>query len=164
LGAAALRDAPAVELELARLQRLRDQATELKIGYWVEQIGIQIDVVRAFATFKAGQTEAGIKALRQASDREDASEKHVVTPGAMLPAREILASSLLEQGDVAGALREYEAVLRKEPNRLRAMAGAATAAERSGDAQKAREYTARVSRQTAQADVDALGVRLARQW
>ena len=82
----------------------------------------------------------------------------------MLPAREILASSLLEQGDAAGALREYEAVLRKEPNRLRAMAGAATAAERSGDAQKAREYTAKVSRQTAQADVDALGVRLARQW
>ena len=55
LGAAALRDAAAVAAELARLQRLQDRASELKIGYWVEQIGIQIDVVRGFASFKAGQ-------------------------------------------------------------------------------------------------------------
>ena len=163
LGAAAMRDAAAVESELARLQRLRDRATELKLGYWVEQIGIQIDVVRGFAAFKAGQTDAGIAGMQQAAGREDASEKHVVTPGMMLPAREILASSLLERGDAAGALREFEAVLRKEPNRLRAMTGAGTAAERSGDAQKAREYADKVSRQTAQADVGVPGVQLARQ-
>jgi hypothetical protein len=152
LGAAAKRDAAAVDVELARLQRLQERATELKIGYWVEQIDIQTDVVRGFAAFKAGQTDAGIAALRQAADREDASEKHVVTPGMMLPAREILAAALLERGDAAGALREYEAVLRKEPNRLRAMAGAATAAERSGDATKAREHAQKVARQTAQLD------------
>jgi tetratricopeptide (TPR) repeat protein len=152
LGAAALRDAAAVDTELARLQRLQDRATELKIGYWVEQIGIQIDVVRGFAAFKAGQTDAGIAALRQAADREDASEKHVVTPGLLLPAREILAASLFERGDAAGALREYEAVLRKEPNRLRAMSGAGSAAERIGDTSKARSYAQNVSRQTAQLD------------
>ena len=163
LGAAALRDAAAVESELARLQRLRDRAGELKIGYWVEQIGIQIDVVRGFAGFKAGQTDAGIAGLRQAADREDATEKHVVTPGMMLPAREVLATVLLERGDSAGALREFEAVLRKEPNRLRAMAGAAVAAERGGDAQKARDYSDKVSRQTAQTDVGMPGLQLARQ-
>ena len=133
LGAAALRDGAATETELARLARLRDAATELKIGYWVEQIGIQIDVVRGFAAFKAGQTDAGIAGLQKAAEREDASEKHAVTPGPLLPARELLASALLERGDAAGALREFEAVLRKEPNRLRAMAGAGVAAERAGD-------------------------------
>jgi hypothetical protein len=163
LGAAALRDAVAVESELARLQRLRDRASELKIGYWVEQIGIQIDVVRGFAAFKAGQADAGIAGLRQAADREDATEKHVVTPGMMLPAREVLATVLLERGDAAGALRDFEAVLRKEPNRLRAMAGAAIAAERGGDAQKAGEYSDKVSRQTAQTDVGMPGLQLARQ-
>ena len=163
LGAAALRDAAAVESELARLQRLRDRASELKIGYWVEQIGIQIDVVRGFATFKAGQTDAGIAGLRQAADREDATEKHVVTPGMMLPAREILATVLLERGDSAGALRDFEAVLRKEPHRLRAMAGAAVAAERGGDAQKARDYSDKISQQTAQTDVGMPGLQLARQ-
>ena len=163
LGAAALRDAAAVESELARLQRLRDRAGELKIGYWVEQIGIQIDVVRGFAAFKAGQTDAGIAGLRQAADREDATEKHVVTPGMMLPAREILAAVLLERGDSAGALRDFEAVLRKEPHRLRAMAGAAVAAERGGDAQKARDYSDKISQQTAQTDVGMPGLQLARQ-
>jgi hypothetical protein len=163
LGAAALRDAAATEAELARLARLRDAATELKIGYWVEQIGIQIDVVRGFAAFKAGQTDAGIAGLQKAAEREDASEKHAVTPGPLLPARELLATALLERGDAAGALREFEAVLRKEPNRLRAMAGAGVAAERAGDAQKARDYDGRVSRQTAQADVGMPGLKLAQQ-
>jgi tetratricopeptide (TPR) repeat protein len=162
LGAAALRDAAAVDVELARLKRLQDRATELKIGYWVEQIGIQIDTVRGFAAFKAGQSEAGVAALRQAADREDASEKHAVTPGPVLPAREILAASLLERGDAAGALREFETVLRKEPNRLRAMNGAKVAAECGGDTQKARDYSERVLRQTARADVGA-DTRLARQ-
>ena len=56
----------------------------------------------------------------------------------------MLAGALLEQGKTADALREFEAVLQKEPNRLRATAGAALAAERGGDAQKARLYHGRV--------------------
>jgi hypothetical protein len=163
LGAAALRDTAAAEAETARLVRLRDAANELKIGYWVEQIGIQIDVVRGFAAFKAGQVDAGIAGLQKAADREDASEKHAVTPGPLLPAREVLATALLERGDAAGALREFESVLRKEPNRLRSMAGAAVAAERAGDAAKSRDYGDKVSRQTAQADAGVPGLQLARQ-
>ena len=162
LGAAGVKDAAAVDAELTRLQRLRDRATELKIGYWVEQIGIQIDVVRGFATFRAGQADAGIAALRQAADREDASEKHAVTPGPLLPAREVLATALLERGDSAGALREFEAVLKKEPNRLRATAGAAIAAERAGDAARARDLTDKLGQQTAQSDAALPGVQLAR--
>lgn len=163
LGSAALRDGAAAEAELARLARLRDAAAELKLGYWVEQINIQIDVVRGFAAFKAGRKEAGLAALRQASDREDASEKHVVTPGPLLPARELLAAALLDSGDGAGALIEFEAVLRKEPNRLRAMAGAGIAAERSGDKARARDYADKISRQTAQADAGVPGLQLAQQ-
>ena len=163
LGAAALRDGPAVQSELARLSSLRDRATELKIGYWVEQINIQIDVVRSFAAFEAGNVQAGLSGLRQAADREDASEKHAVTPGPLLPAREILALALLQKGDAADALREFEAVLRKEPGRLRALAGVAVAAERVGDAAKARDYADQVSQQTAKADVGMPGLQLARQ-
>ncbi len=163
LGAAALKDSAATEAELARLARLRDVATTLKIGYWAEQIGIQIDVVRGFAAFKSGQAQAGIAGLHKAADREDASEKHAVTPGPLLPAREVLAGALLESGDAAQALREFEAVLRKEPNRLRAMAGAGLAAERAGDKRKATEYADRVSRQTAQADAGVPGLKLAQQ-
>jgi Tfp pilus assembly protein PilF len=75
----------------------------------------------------------------------------------------VLATALLERGDSAGALREFEAVLVKEPNRLRAMAGAALAAERAGDASKARDHADKVARQTAQADAGVPGVQLARE-
>jgi hypothetical protein len=163
LGAAALREKDAVATELARLERLRARATELKLGYWADQIAIQSDVVRGFAAFRAGEHDAGLAQLRQAADREDASEKHVVTPGPLLPARELLATSLLEKGDAAGALREFEAVLRKEPNRLRSMAGAAVAAERSGQAQAAQDYAQKVSAQTVDTDTGTPGLQLARQ-
>jgi len=120
-------------------------------------------VVRGFAAFRAGQADAGIAALRQAADREDASEKHAVTPGPLLPAREVLATALLERGDAAGALREFEAVLKKEPNRLRATAGAAIAAERAGDTARARDLADKLGQQTAQSDAGLPGVQLARQ-
>ena len=162
LGAAAMKDASAVATELARLQSLRDRATELKLGYWAEQIGIQLDVVRGFAGFKGADADAGLAGLRQAADREDASEKHAVTPGPLLPAREVLASALLEAGKAPEALREFEAVLKKEPNRLRALAGAAVAAERAGDAARSREYTQHITRQTAEADTGTQGLQLAR--
>ena len=89
--------------------------------------------------------------------------RSVVTPGPLLPAREVLATSLLERGDAAGALREFESVLRKEPNRLRSMAGASLAAQRSGNTQVARDYVDRVSRQTAHADGGMPGLQLAEQ-
>lgn len=78
--------------------------------------------------------------LRKAAEREDATEKHVVTPGPILPAREILAYVTLETGDSAGALRDFESVLQREPNRYRAVAGAMRAAELAGDASKASEF------------------------
>lgn len=163
LGSAAVGDAAGVAAEAGRLQTLRAKAEELKIPYWVEQITIQLNVVSSLAAFKAGQVEAGLAGLRQAADREDASEKHVVSPGPLLPARELLATSLLQRGDAAGALREFEAVLGKEPNRLRAMAGASVAAERAGQASKARDYAGRIATQTAQADAGIPGPQLANQ-
>jgi len=94
----------------------------------------------------------GIEILRKAAAREDATEKHAVTPGLLLPAREVLAETILQWGKPADALREYEAVLAKEPNRYRAFAGAAQAAARAGDAKKTAYYSARVVELTDKAD------------
>ena len=66
--------------------------------------------------------------MRQVADAEDRTEKAAVTPGPLAPARELLADMLLESKDVRGALRESEATLAKEPNRFRALLGAAQAA------------------------------------
>ena len=152
VGAAMSGDAAAAGTEIARLRALRDTAAERKIGYWAEQIDIQAEVVRGLASCAAGKADECVAVLRVAADREDATEKHVVTPGPILPAREVLAMVLLKGGRTADALRGYEAVLVKEPNRYRALAGAMEAAERAGDTQKAAAFAERVIGQTATAD------------
>ena len=60
------------------------------------------------------------------------------------PARELYGVMLLERAKPTEALAAFEATLKKEPNRLAAYSGAATAAEKAGDAAKARQYHAKV--------------------
>ncbi len=152
VGAGMLKDAARAQVEFARLQQLRDAAAALKIAYWADQIDIQAEVVRGLAVRAEGQVDEGLDILRKAAAREDATEKHVVTPGPIVPAREVLANALLDQGKPADALREYEAVLQREPNRLRATIGAARSAERLGDKATARAYYAKVRDLTKTAD------------
>jgi hypothetical protein len=81
-----------------------------------------------------------LRLLRLAADHEDAVDKHPVTPGALLPVREILGDLLLEDGAAAQALKEYQAVLKDAPRRFQATAGAARAADKAGDRAQARAY------------------------
>ena len=82
--------------------------------------------------------------MSAAADAEDKTEKSIVTPGPLAPARELYGAMLLERGMAKEALAAFEATLNKEPNRLGATIGAAKAAEKSGDAAKARQYYAEV--------------------
>jgi hypothetical protein len=59
---------------------------------------------------------------------------------------------LLDRGMPNEALTAYEATLKKEPNRLGTYAGAARAAESSGDLPKAQQYYAKVVELSAEAD------------
>jgi hypothetical protein len=152
VGAAMSANAATARTELARLQALRDSATSMKIAYWAEQIDIQAEVVRGLASCADNKTDECVAILRAAVTREDATEKHAVTPGPILPAREVLATVLLKGGKAGDALREFEAVLAKEPNRYRAFAGAMQAAEQSGDKKKATFFAERIVELTDAAD------------
>jgi len=149
LGAAMSGDAAGARVQLARLQAL---AEATKVPYWIEQIAIQAEVVQGLAARAEGGTAQALAILRKAADREDATEKHAITPGPLVPARELLAYVELEAGDAKLALGNFESVLQREPNRYRAFAGAARAAERAGDARKAAEYSKRLLELTASAD------------
>jgi hypothetical protein len=149
IGAARSGDATAAREQQARLVALRDAT---KLAYWAGQIDIQAEVVGALALCAEGKTQACIEALGAAAGREDATEKHVVTPGPILPARELLADTLLASGKAGEALAQYEAVLAKEPNRYRAIAGAMQAARESGDSEKARAHADALVKQAANAD------------
>jgi hypothetical protein len=152
LGAALSGDAAAARTEAARLQKLRDAVASRNLGYWANEITIQAGVVQGLASCAEGDRVACLDSLRTSAALEDASEKHVVTPGRLVPAREVLASVLLEADDGQAALREFETVLAHDPNRLRAFAGAAIAAERAADKQKASFYAAKLVELTRSAD------------
>jgi hypothetical protein len=149
IGAARAGDAEAARDEQARLEDLRDATGP---DYWVEQVDIQADIVGALALCAEDDADACIDALSAAADREDATEKHVVTPGPILPAREILADILLQNDRPAEALEAYEAVLDKEPNRYRALAGAVEAAEAAGETERARAHAEHLVEQATAAD------------
>ncbi len=152
IGAAKSGDAQAAHKEAQRLQALRDALVTMKLSYWVEQVDIQAEQVRGLALLAEGKHAEGIDVLRKAADREDATQKHAVTPGLLIPAREVLAQAILESGKSADALVEFEKVIEKEPNRYRTWVGAAQAAQKSGDIKKAAYYSARLVDQTMNAD------------
>ena len=163
VGAALSENAAAAEAEVKRLQTLRDAAAATKLGYWAEQIDIQSEIVRGLAIRAMGNLEESLAILEKAANREDATEKHAVTPGPLLPAREILADVLLAAGRHADALLAYERVLAKEPNRYRATLGAARAAQAMGDATKARTYYSKIVDLGSDADSARDGLEEARQ-
>ena len=163
LGAAMNGNPAAAGIEVTRLERLRDVAASRKIGYWAEESDVQASVVRALMLCAEGKRAACLDGLRVAANREDASEKHVVTPGRLVPAREVLAYVTLDAGDASAALREFEAVLERDPNRLRAFAGASRAAQGAGDKKKATEYAAKLVDLTKTADTPLEEVARAKQ-
>jgi tetratricopeptide (TPR) repeat protein len=87
-----------------------------------------------------GQRDEAVQLMRAAADRENATEKATVTPGPIIPARELLGEMLLAGNEPQQALQAFEASMQIEPNRFWSLYGAARAAELAGDQVKARTY------------------------
>jgi Tfp pilus assembly protein PilF len=152
LGAARSGNLEAAQRDIARLSQLRDKTREAKDAYWAEQVDIQVQEAAAWVLNAQGKHGEALQEASAAADTEDRTEKSPVTPGAVLPARELYGTMLLERGMAKEALAAFEATLKKEPNRLGATLGAAAAAEKSGDAEKARAHYAAAIALTENAD------------
>jgi tetratricopeptide (TPR) repeat protein len=138
----------------ARLAALRDGLLAAKVGYWADQVDIQRLLVAGAIARAEGRNDDAVQLTRAGADREDATEKHPVTPGPIVPARELLGELLLDLGRPAEALREFETSQQREPNRLRGYYGVARAAELSGDVAKAKAQYGQLVTLTAQADTE----------
>ena len=147
LGAARAGDPEDAKRDIARLGELRDKLREAKDAYWSEQVDIQARVASAWVLYAEGKKDDALKAMSDAANAEDRTEKHPVTPGVPKPARELYGEMLLDSGNAKEALTAFEATLKKEPNRLGAYAGAARAAAQLGDTAKARQYFSKVVEQ-----------------
>ena len=143
MGAARSGSPEAAKPEIARLAELRDRLRDDKDAYWAEQVDIQWQVAQGWLAHAEQRHDEALKIMSAAADAEDKTEKNIVTPGPLAPARELYGDMLLERGMAKQALAAFEGTLHKEPNRLGATIGAARAAEKAGDAAKARQYYAK---------------------
>jgi uncharacterized Zn finger protein len=155
LGAAHLGRTAPIREAVDALQQIRDRLTQSHEDYWAEQVEIQRRSASAWLAQAEGRTRDAVSEMRAAADREDATEKNSVTPGPLAPARELLGYMLLDNGEPALALKEFEATMKKEPNRFRALAGAAKAAAAAGDRARAVGYYGQLLKVCAQADAGA---------
>lgn len=153
IGAARVGDVAAARQEVEELGNIREALVDVKGDYdWGKQVEIKRQVAAAWLAHAEGKQEESVKLMRAAADLDDATDKHPVTPGAVLPAREQLGELLLEHKQPAAALVEFETSLRSTPNRFNGLYGAARAAKLAGNRKKARAYYAKLVVLSRQAD------------
>ena len=162
MGAARSGDLAAAQADIDKLKDLRAGLLKVNQSYWAEQVEVQVLAAQAWAAQGGDDQTAALKFMRAAADLEDSSEKHVAMENRLYPMRELLADMLMQQGDAASALTEYETSMKHAPNRLRGFYGAARAATAVGDAKKTVEYTRSLAQLTRNADSDRAEIRDAR--
>jgi tetratricopeptide (TPR) repeat protein len=140
VGAARSGNADAARADAATLDALRGKLNAMKDGDWAEKVRIQHEVASAWIAFAEKRQDEALATLRKAADAEDATDKSAISPGPLAPARELLGEMLLEIGRPADALKEFEAVLKKEPNRFRATYLAGKTASGAGNTTAARTH------------------------
>jgi hypothetical protein len=152
VGAARTGDPASVRASMEALQKIQQQLTQAGETYWALQTEIQRRSASAWLAFAERRESAALEEMRAAAALEDSTEKSAVTPGPLAPARELLGEMLLELKQPAEARKAFEATLKKEPNRFRALYGAARSSSLTGDRDAARRYYAQLLEICARAD------------
>jgi tetratricopeptide (TPR) repeat protein len=140
LGYARTGDPAGARRALAKMKELHDASTNPSAAFFRRQLELQQLAVSGWIAWAEGRQDEAIALLRYAADEEDALGKHPVSPGAILPVRELLGDLYLELARPADALAAYERSLALNPGRYYATAGAARAAERAGKVEIARDH------------------------
>jgi tetratricopeptide (TPR) repeat protein len=153
IGAARTGDTASARQEVEKLAAIEQALVEVKGDYdWAKQVEIERQVASAWLAHAEGKHEESLRLMRVAAELDDATEKHPVTPGAILPAREQLGELLLELKQPLLALQEFETSLRSAPNRFNGLYGAARAARLAADQKRAKIYYGKLMELCRQAD------------
>ncbi len=140
IGSARSKSLDMAALAEEKLAGLRDSIAKQNNTYWSNQVEVERREVFAWIAQQSDRSEYALKLARSAAELEESMDKAAVTPGAVTPAREMLAELLMMSHQPKDSLAEYQAVLKIAPNRFNALYGAARAAEASGDATTASGY------------------------
>jgi tetratricopeptide (TPR) repeat protein len=164
IGAARSGDPASARQEVEKLAAIQKALVEgegkSKGGYdWAKQVEIERQVASAWLAHAEGRHEESLRVMRAAAELDDATDKHPVTPGAILPAREQLGELLLELKQPRAALQEFETSLLTAPNRFNGLYGAARSARfaadqgnLAADQKKAKTYYGKLLALSRQAD------------
>ena len=141
LGAVHINKVQDAKKDLEQLKALHATLVQAKENYKSNLVLIQVKASEAWIKLAEGKKTEALTLMTEAADMEDATAKHPVTPGEIIPARELLADMYLEAGDSQRALQVYEEDLKRHPNRFNGIYGAAIASKKSGDAAKAEQFS-----------------------
>jgi tetratricopeptide (TPR) repeat protein len=150
--------------EVEALDRLRGELAERGDREWATRVEAQQLAAAAWVAQARGDRDEALRLAREAAEKEDMIEKHPVTPGPLLPARELLGDLLVEAGQHAEAQSEYEKTLEREPRRARTLHGAARAAQLAGNAEAAKRHFTELLEVMSKADADRREVAEARRF
>ena len=140
LGAARTGDTAGARAAISKLDDIErtEEAAGGAHAYWAGQVRIQRLAASGWLARTMGDTAEAVRLATTAADLEDVTQKHPVTPGSLLPARELLGDLLLELGRAGKAAQAYAASLAQQPHRARSLFGLARASEQAGDLATAR--------------------------
>ena len=135
-----------------KMKKLEEEAAKTS-PYWAKQIRVQHLASAAWSVYNTDK-ERGLEIMKKAAELEATTEKHPVTPGEVLPARELYGDMLLEMGYYKQAQREYEKALERSKNRFNSLYGAGRAAELRGDISTALKYYEKLFEQAGEGDAE----------
>ncbi|MCE7995644.1 MAG: hypothetical protein HEP71_26935 [Roseivirga sp.] len=148
LGASRVGDLSSAEKDLAIMVALHKELVQLDEQYKANQVAIQVKASQAWIQVAKGNNEEALTLMKASADMENETEKHPVTPGEVLPARELLGDLLMAINRPAEALTAYEVSNELSPNRFNGIYGAARAAKALGDRKKTAMYFEKLLRLT----------------
>jgi len=157
-------DTASAKEEVEAIKALRESLAKANQSYWADRSDEQMLAATAWIAAKDGDPARAVKLIRAAADGEDASVKHVSMENRLYPMRELLADLLLELDQAPAALQEYETALKDYPNRYCGFWGAARAAEKAGEPQKASAYYAKLIDLAQKADGERWESRVAKKF
>lgn len=140
LGYSHTNDILSAESELASLKHLHQNLLDSKKAYKAGQVNVQVHSAKAWIELAKGNKEDALSLMKTAAKLEGETSKHPVTPGEVLPADELLGDMLLTLNKPVEALKAYELNLEGHPNRFNGVYGAAIAAKKSKNEEKATHY------------------------
>jgi tetratricopeptide (TPR) repeat protein len=164
LGMARTGDLAGAKAEIEAIKALRAALEKSNQSYWADRSEEQMLAISAWVALKEGARDQALRFMRAAADGEDGSVKHVAMENRLYPLRELYAELLLEMGESAAALSEFETALKQTPNRYRTFLGVARAANAAGDRQKASEYYGKLVELAKNADTERPETREAKQF